>query len=36
MQTNFDEMLESIRPGLAALADKRRRTEFLDKEMKGL
>jgi hypothetical protein len=36
MQTNFDEMLESILPELAALADKRRKAEFLDKEMKDL
>ena len=36
MQGNFDEMLESILPELAALVDKRRKTEFLDKEMKEL
>ena len=36
MQLNFDEMLESILPELAALADKRRKAEFLDKEMKDL
>ena len=36
MQTNFDEMLESILPELAALVDKRRKAEFLDKEIKGL
>ena len=36
MQLNFDEMLESILPELAALVDKRRKAEFLDKEMKDL
>ena len=36
MQLNFDEMLESILPELAALVDRRRKTEFLDKEMKDL
>ena len=35
MQTNFDETRVHP-PRLATLADKRRRTEFLDKEMKGL
>ena len=36
MQLNFDEMLESILPELAARVDRRRKTEFLDKEMKDL
>ena len=36
MQTNFDEMLESILPELAAMVDHRRKAEFLDKEMKEL
>jgi len=36
MQLNFDEMLESILPELAARVDHRRKTEFLDKEMKDL
>ena len=36
MQLNFDEMLESILPELAARLDRRRKVEFLDKEMKDL
>jgi len=36
MQGNFDEMLESILPELAAQTDPKRKTEFLDKEMKDL
>ena len=36
MEVNFDEMLASILPELAAQVDHRRKTEFLDKEMKDL
>ena len=36
MQGNFDEMLVSILPELASQVDKKRKTEFLDKEMKDL
>jgi len=35
-EVNFDEMLASILPELAAQVDPRRETEFLDKEMKDL
>ena len=36
MVGNFDHMLDSILPELAARVDHRRKTEFLDKEMKDL